>query len=156
MGNKHLNSSFIPQQAANLPLDQSYINKQADFLEGWLREGNDALAIVSIKLLQDDFQCFSDWSKSEMKAFWDFNRKVHQYSWKQIYSSASKQLGQKTGFAYTVIDRSSYPDSQFKKALTPETTFFELRVNGDMRVHGFRYKALFYLCWLDREHQICP
>jgi hypothetical protein len=35
------------------------------------------------------------------------------------------------------------------------THIFELRINGKIRVHGFREKSVFYLCMLDREHRIC-
>lgn len=143
----------VPGNATDRAVKAVYLNRDADFLEGWQRPGNDALVLISIKLLQDSFQCFSDWDKQEMQAFWAFNRKIHAQTWEQLYQSSSK--GNKTGLALTYVDASQYPDSAFRKAIAPDTRFFELRVNQKIRVHGFRDRSLFYLCWLDRNHTIC-
>jgi len=43
----------------------------------------------------------------------------------------------------------------FKKSLDDQIELFELRVDNEKRVHGFRMKSIFYLCWLDRGHKIC-
>lgn len=152
---KHLQPSLIPKSAASLPQQTTYLNKKADFVEGWQRSGDEAIVLVSIKLLQSSYQCFSDWDKAEMRAFWAFNDKIHQYTWRQVFSTASKTPQNKTGIAYTIIEASQYPDSAFKESLDPQTTFFELRVTDKARVHGFRSFSIFYLCWLDRNHEIC-
>jgi len=109
---------------------------------------------LSIRFLQYDFQCFSDWNKIEMNNFWNFNEKIHKYSWQQIYQTASKT--NKTGFAYMPIPIENYPDSNFKKNLSTDITIFELRVDEKIRVHGFRHESIFFLCWLDKNHSICP
>jgi len=156
MSNKNQRRSLIPKNAAALPKKKHYLNTDPAFLEGWQREGNSAVVLVSIKLLQSDYQCFSDWSKQEMRVFWAFNDKIHQHTWQQVLETASKQLGRKTGLGYTPLPAKLYPNSPFKASLDPQTVFFEVRVNEGMRVHGFRERSLFYICWLDRNHEICP
>jgi hypothetical protein len=52
------------------------------------------------------------------------------------------------------MDIDNYPNIKFKKQLSPDITIFELRVNKRIRVHGFRDESVFYICWLDKEHEI--
>lgn len=152
----HKRRSLIPKSVATLPKKKTYLNTDSAFLEGWQREGNNANVLISIKLVQDDYQCFSDWDKQEMKAFWRFSRKIHEHTWQQVLETATKNLSEKTGLGYTPLPATKYPKSEFRESLDPQTAFFEVRVNGEMRVHGFRERSLFYICWLDKNHEICP
>ena len=88
-----------------------------------------------------------------MSKFWNFNQRLHKMTWQQVYATASKD--DKRGLAYTVIPREKYGTNEFISNLDKEITLFELRVDGEMRVHGYRMNATFYLCFLDREHKIC-
>ena len=153
MGKKHLNRSIIPPTAASVGQEFKYITKNPAIMNGWALDGNSANVFVSIRFLQYDHECFSDWAKNEMKMFWAFLTKLHDYTWQQIYDTSRKT--DKTGFAYTKIPRDKYPDSNFKKSLDDQIELFELRVDNEKRVHGFRMKSIFYLCWLDRGHKIC-
>lgn len=131
-----------------------YIKNNTDVIvEDFDKNGNDKNVFISIKNIQYNFQCFSDWQKAEMSKFWKFNINLHKMTWQQVYSTARKD--DKTGLAYTVIPRGKYPKSQFMDNLDKGINMFELRVDGEMRVHGFRLKSVFYLCFLDREHAIC-
>lgn len=116
---------------------------------------NKETAILSLKYFQYEKQCFSDWSKKELSKFWDFNRRLHQMTWTQVYATGSKGAG-KRGMAYTVIPRQNYKGVAFISNLSDDIKMFELRIDGEMRIHGFREKQLFHLCLLDREHAICP
>jgi hypothetical protein len=153
MGNKHLKTSLIPKNAANTIQEFRYINKNPALMEGWAVEGDNAQVFVSIRFVQFDFQCFSDWQKVEMKAFWDFIDKVHSKTWSQIYATGGKK--EKTGLAYTPLPIERFPDGSFKNQLDPQINLFELRIDQQKRVHGFRYKSVFYICWLDKNHEIC-
>jgi hypothetical protein len=123
-------------------------------MDGWNTEGNNAKVFVSIRFVQSDFQCFSDWEKQEMRAFWGFLEKLHEYTWTQVYGSGGKS--DKTGLAYTEMSIDQYPNTAFRNSLDPQITLFELRVDGEKRVHGFRNKSVFYICWLDKNHEISP
>ncbi|MGL5014811.1 MAG: MAG6450 family protein [Bacteroidales bacterium] len=153
MAKKEKRSTIIPKIAAETKESKtSFISKEAATLKNQVEsDSDDAHVLMSIKYLQHDFQCFSDWESKEMKAFWGFNKKLHDHTWKQIYQTAST----KKGLAYDKISYDKYPESDFKKELSKDHTLFELRVTDKARVHGFRIKGIFYLCWLDRNHEIC-
>lgn len=123
-------------------------------MEGWSVDGDEAQVLVSIRFLQYSHQCFSDWQKQEMKAFWSFIDSIHNQTWAQVYNTSGKSG--KTGLAYTKTKLDSYPNSDFKKGLDPQITMFELRIDNVKRVHGFRHKSIFYICWLDKGHTIFP
>lgn len=112
------------------------------------------LVILSLKHIQHEKECFLDWNRKEIAKFWDFNRRLHLMTWIDIFATASKGA-QKRGMAYTVISRNNYRGIEFIKNLSPDITMFELRVDGEIRVHGFREKHLFHLCLLDRSHSVC-
>ncbi len=151
MGKKHLSQSIIPKTSAAITTT-TYINKDAASLFDYEHEGNDSKVFLSIRHLQVNYQCFSDWSKAEMKDFWSFNSLIHDYTWQDVYATARKK--KKNGIAYTIIPIKKYPNSAFKKQLSPDVTLFELRISQVARAHGFRDKSIFYLCWLDRNHEI--
>lgn len=151
---KHLNRSAIAQHNTEKSQPKTkYINKDTALMHGWLEDGDRASLFVSIRFVQHSFECFSDWDKTEMKAFWAFLEKAHQYTWQMIKNQSGKF--DKTGLAYTEIDIKQYPDCDFKKNLSPEITLFELRVTQKIRVHCFRDKSICYVCWLDKNHRIC-
>lgn len=110
--------------------------------------------VLSLKYFQPDKECFSDWRKQELSKFWDFNRRLHQMTWLDVFATASKGA-HKRGVAYTVIPRNNYKGIAFIRNMSNDITMFELRVDGVIRVHGFREKQMFHLCILDRSHSIC-
>jgi hypothetical protein len=145
------NKKFISLTALD-EKESKFIDKKALYLIDVDLEGNTSHVFVSLLHLQFDFQCFSSWSKPEMSLFWHFNKEIHSKSWQDVYSTARKK--NKTGLAYTIIPKGKYPNSVFTKNLSSDITTFELRVNQKIRVHGFRNKNVFYICWLDKNHDI--
>lgn len=108
-----------------------------------------APACISLKYFDSGYQCFSDWEKSELREFSNFINKLRQLPWKEIpRHSGLRKKDHKT--------RKSLPDRDILTRISQETTFFELRVTGESRVHGFRVKSTFFLVWLDRQHDIYP
>ena len=141
----------ISKNVANNKQKSKYIKPNvADYS---YESGNDNSVLLSIKNIQSNYQCFSDWSKTEMSKFWAFNDKLHKMTWNELYKSASKGKD-KRGMAYTIMDRNLYKNMPFIKEISKDVTMFELRVDGEIRVHGFRSNSIFYLCLLDREHKI--
>jgi hypothetical protein len=155
MASKHLHRSAI-QQSQFINDATKYIDKNTSILPD-LNEstGNNSNVFVSLQLIQFNYQCFCEWSKTEMKEFWIFNSKIHKTNWQRIYDQSGKSLEDKTGFALTKIPINKYPKCDLINNLSPEITLFELRVSKKIRVHGFRKKAIFFLCWLDKDHKIC-
>lgn len=151
MGNKK--KKYIKSSVASKNSQTStYINKNATKLLNKIDNGDDEMVIVSFLHLQNTYQCFSDWSKAEMSEFWNFYKKIHEYTWTKVYSTGRKS--QKNGIAYTVISIDTYPNPDFKSKLSEDITLFELRISQKSRVHGFRDKCVFYLCWLDKNHNL--
>lgn len=118
------------------------------------KSSNNDLVFVSIKNVQNKFECFSDWTATEMAKFWKFNQKLHESTWQQVYETASKGAD-KRGFALTYINRENYSSIPFIQELSEDIKMFELRIDNTIRVHGFRVDSIFYLCVLDRVHRIC-
>ncbi|RFS20460.1 hypothetical protein DVR12_17980 [Chitinophaga silvatica] len=137
----------------NIGQQKARITRLASNINDWKLDGNKAGVIASIRFVQHTYQCFSDWSKQDMKVFWTFIEKLHRYNWQDLLNTGGKH--NKTGLAPTIIPRSKYPDCDFKAGLTEDVQLFELRIDHTKRVHGFRVDALFYICWLDKNHVIC-
>lgn len=116
---------------------------------------------VVLKYYQNDWQCFSDWEKSELRELSGFIDKLAKHNWQQVYASGSKIP--KHGLAYTKYDISGAgagAQSHLKRVrslISEEIDFFELRVNQKkLRVHGFQSQSAFFLVLLDREHAVLP
>jgi hypothetical protein len=109
---------------------------------------------VNLRYYCPKHQCLSAWQPDELRAFSDFCRKLTAMRWAEIYKTGG-QLGYKTGLGYTVHkDHSVLPSNPDIENISPELTWFELRVTTEARVHGFRMKDAFYLVFLDREHAV--
>ena len=109
---------------------------------------------VSLKYYWPDHECFSVWEGAKLKAFSAFCRKITQMRWSEIYASGGS-AGHKTGLGYTVHkNHDVLPENHELKALSPDLTWFELRVDGESRVHGFRVKDAFFLVFLDHGHAV--
>jgi len=111
---------------------------------------------VSLKYFQTSFECFSDWAQNELKDFSGFINSMSGSNWTQIFQSGGKERGKKKGLAMTYLPNNKYPDSPALREISSDITFFELRVSGESRVHGFRSHSAFFLVYLDRQHRICP
>lgn len=115
--------------------------------------GERAAPYVALKYLQTEWQCFSEWSRDELRAFSAFNRKLAQVTWPLLYATGGRQ---KTGLGYTPHDLGALPRPAFADAISEDVAWFELRVTQKARVHGFRAGAAFFLVFLDRNHDAFP
>ena len=117
---------------------------------------NNDTAFVNLKYYRHEHQCLSSWTAEELRSFSAFCRKVTQTSWTSIYKTAGAP-GDKQGLGYTVHKNTKVlPDNPDLEKFSPDLTWFELRVTGEARVHGFRCKSAFFLVFLDRQHEIYP
>ena len=144
---------LIPKGSAEKPQTTQFINREAAFLKSQSNQSQDDHPVVCLTLVHHDWECFSSYSRGEMKAFWKFQNKVSKHTWEQVFRSGGKQ-GSKTGLGYTKIGRDQYPGEYLKENISPDVAIFELRVNKKARVHGFRSGDIFYICFLDKEHRI--
>ncbi|MCF0072107.1 hypothetical protein LZD49_16625 [Dyadobacter sp. CY261] len=100
---------------------------------------------VNLKYFDSAHECLSEWEKDELKLLSDFINKITNSNWGDIQKSCTKHK-----------DRNALPISKKIDQISPDITFLELRVSIKARVHGFRSANAFFLCWLDRNHQIYP
>lgn len=108
---------------------------------------------MALRYYVSEFQCFSEWTRDELRAFSEFNRKLRSLTWQQIYQSGGRP-DTKTGLAYTPYDRSPIAPAPILMAISDDISWFELRVTRRARVHGFRTGPAFFLVYLDRLHEI--
>ena len=109
---------------------------------------------VSLKYYWPDHQCLSAWDSAKLKSFSAFCRKLTQMRWAEIYATGGT-VGNKTGLGYTIHkNHDVLPDNPELKDLSPDLTWFELRIDAESRVHGFRVKDAFFLVFLDQSHAI--
>lgn len=116
---------------------------------------------VTLKYFCHSFECFSAWEKEELKSFSDFLSSLRQRTWRQVLETSGKS-GSKVGLGYTPYDVATVKTGaeehlkNVRSQIGDDITFFELRLNQRIRVHGFRAKAAFFLVLLDREHRVFP
>jgi hypothetical protein len=123
--------------------------------------GDQANPYVALKYFRDGYECFSDWEKNELKLFTELLKSLKERTWHQVLTTSGKS--NKHGLAYTPYDPATASDAArehlvaVRKTISPDITFFELRVDqGKLRVHGFRAKSAFFLVLLDRQHRVFP
>ncbi len=116
---------------------------------------------VTLKYFRNSFECFSVWERDELKSFSDFISDLRQRTWRQVLETSGKG-GAKVGLGYTPYEINTTKNGaeghldNVRKQIGEDITFFELRINQKIRVHGFRAKAAFFLVLLDREHRVFP
>lgn len=159
---KKLPKDKIQQQAQSInklsPIEEKVLSL-SNTMSG-VSSDNDSPFVV-LKYFRHTFECFSAWEKDELKSFSDFITSLRQRTWRQVLETSGKGEN-KAGLAYTPYDVSKVKNGaedhlkEVRKQIGDDITFFELRVNQKMRVHGFRAKAAFFLVLLDREHRVFP
>lgn len=106
-------------------------------------------AYIALKYFDKNFECFSECSIDELVCFSNFVDKMNKLKWKEIRTH--------DGLKLKMIDNAKgIPNNDIKNKLSKDITFCELRVSQKARAVGFRINAVFFLCWLDRNHRICP
>lgn len=144
----------VAKKSAEEPAPERKLTKFESAVFGLLKDETSACAHVNLKYYSPDFQCFSDWTAEELKAFSQFCTKLRKMRWHEIYRTGGS-LGSKTGLGYTPHkDIKKLPAHPELESLSEDLTWFELRVSEKVRVHGFRAVEAFFLVFLDREHSI--
>ena len=103
----------------------------------------DSTVNVCLKYYQDQFECFSQWQKSELKMLSNWLNKAHARTVDQITSNT------KTCHLHMVAPKYDMP-----KGLSPDVKIYGLDVGAKQRVHGAFVQNQFFLIWLDREHRV--
>ena len=115
---------------------------------------------LNLKYFDSSFECFSEWSKEDLKAFSGLIDKLKERNWDQIKKTGGS-AGHKQGLGFTALNEATLPKSiqdrlkTIKQAISSDISISELRVHIKARVHGFRLLNGFYVIWLDKDHRVC-
>jgi hypothetical protein len=99
---------------------------------------------INLRYFQKDYECFSSWTKDELKSFSNLVIKIALRTHDQITTATQtchSHLGKKL-------------KQKLPSDISPEVGLYELDVTAKARMHGFFSHNTFYLIWLDREHRI--
>jgi hypothetical protein len=136
---------FLPDEVAQKERKTIYLSpSEASYLG--LPESEDLPLHISLKYFDGSYECFSEWQRGELKAFTNFIDKLREHNWERVRRTP--------GFGYTEHNRQHLPRKRILTLISPDTTLFELRVTQKARVHGFKVQSVFFLVWLDRNHEI--
>jgi len=152
---KHTNLAKVAAKSAEDANGPRALSRLESTVLGLLKDKKvEEQPYVNLKYYKPDYQCFSSWMPDELKAFSQFCLKLRKMKWPEIYKTGGS-AGNKTGLGYTVHDNLKVlPDQPALKDISQDLTWFELRVDLKLRVHGFRATDAFFLVFLDREHAI--
>ncbi|MDX9703758.1 MAG: hypothetical protein RBU23_12055 [Candidatus Auribacterota bacterium] len=148
--------SLLPRNIADIPTNQYPIN--LNVAECFGHTDTNQKPYVVLKYYQSQFECFSVWNDLILlKNFTKLINNISKMTWNQIYATSGKT--QKSGLAFTYhknsLQRIQKDYTVLCDILSNDIldSFFELRVNNQSRVHGFRNGAGFFLVFLDRNHK---
>lgn len=105
---------------------------------------------ISLRYYKKSCECFSDWTKQELKKFSLTVEKLNKYNVHQLINHkplCDVHKGQPKE------KRFSFPEQ-----ISPDQRFYEIKVDpsNKIRIHGFFSESIFFLVWLDREHACFP
>jgi hypothetical protein len=107
---------------------------------------------VALKYYDFEHECFSSWTREELKEFSNFVHKLRQLSWNNLSGGLRPKPCKMEHAQNGAKERLRRVHQQLSK----EIQFIELRVSQRARVHGFRMKSAFFLVLLDRDHRAFP
>jgi hypothetical protein len=107
------------------------------------KSGKDDRVGINLRHFQKDFECFSSWTREELKLFSNLVVKLAARTQSQITTTTQtchSHLGKKL-------------KQKLPPGISPEVGLYELDVTDKARIHGFFIHSTFYI-WLDRAHRI--
>lgn len=87
----------------------------------------------------------SDWQKDELGILIDTFKKIESIEWKEIFNDSGLNW-----------ERNSHIALKLPKNFPPDAKLHSIRVNGKMRLYGYRAQEFFYIVWFDKNHEVCP
>lgn len=104
---------------------------------------------VALKYYDFEHECFSSWTRDELKEFSNFVGKLRKLSWDDLPGGLRPKPCKVEHARHGARERLK----RVHEVLSREIQFIELRVSQRARVHGFRMKSAFFLVLLDRDHK---
>jgi hypothetical protein len=100
---------------------------------------------ISLKYYNKNCECFSKWKKDELKGISSLIGKISQLEANKLRS----------GTRYCSAHKGPSKRERFQRPdwLSEDIVLYELEVTDKARMHGFFVDSVFFLLWLDREHE---
>lgn len=100
---------------------------------------------LAFEFASDNKCCLSEWHNRELKLLIDSFKKIERLTWNEVFND--------TGLNW---ERNKNIAIQLPTNIPKDVKLYSFRVNGKMRVYGYRAQEFFYIIWFDRNHIICP
>lgn len=96
---------------------------------------------ISLKYYKRSVECFSEWQRDDLKQFSLVNEKFGDRTFEQAKLLAHFHRG--------------VPSKRFVRPenISEDIDFYSVAVGKKARVHGFFISSVFFLVWLDRNHE---
>ena len=87
----------------------------------------------------------SKWQGKELTSLIDTFKKIEESKWEDILIDAGLQWKRDKHIAFKLPDN-----------LPEDVKLHSMRVDGKMRIFGYRAQEYFYIVWFDKNHEVCP
>lgn len=87
----------------------------------------------------------SEWQGEELIQLIEAFKKFESIKWQDIFNDPGLKW-----------ERNSHIAFKKPNGLPEDIKICSFRVNGKMRLYGYRAQHYFYIVWFDRNHEVCP
>lgn len=101
---------------------------------------DDETAVLKFSVCDDKYPLY-ELSKTELKDFISFAKKIESLPWRTIKTY--------NGLKYENIKNINRPDN-----IEKDITLSSLRINEKFRLIGYRQEQYFYIVWFDHNHEV--
>jgi hypothetical protein len=112
-----------------------------------LNQHSSGAVSVNLRYYMHRCECFSDWQNRELKKFSNTLEKIRGYT------SATLKVNS----SLCTIHKGKPKGGKFSRpaSISEDIPFHEIKVDpsNKLRIHGFFAGDVFFLVWLDRDHQ---
>lgn len=129
----------------NPEIDSSKLDEPLVLDQGLLDHFKDDKLSVSLKYYKKSCECFQVWKKQELKGFSNLVEKLG--------NSTISQVKPNTKLCHAHLGRPAKNKFSRPDDIGEDIQFYSLRVTDKARIHGFFVDPIFFLVWLDRNHE---
>lgn len=99
-------------------------------------------------------ECPSTWPQDNMKSLFDAMRVASSMTWKQVQATGGHGKNAQ-GIAFKVVNPKQ-AKRNLPENLAEDIDLAEIRITKKARIFGVRSESIFYVIWLDKDHQVFP
>ncbi|EAQ35993.1 hypothetical protein NB311A_01435 [Nitrobacter sp. Nb-311A] len=140
-----LEKTGIDQAAVSIeePLPAEPLISESDLAKHFVKQS----VSISLKYYLRSCECFSEWQKGDLKKFSSAIDKIRGYDADQLQRTQS----------LCGIHKGEPKYARFRRpeTISDDIVFHEIKIDpsNKARAHGFFVEGVFFLVWLDRNHE---